>query len=95
MMVLTLVAMMALAASDPLAGQGPATVAGIVVPATPPAKPPPPKGDPQEVVCEDRPQIGSVIPRHICATRAQWEKRARRDQEELRRQNDPGGGIPD
>ena len=58
-------------AAPPAAAQGP--------PAAPaadakPAKPPKPK-----LVCVEQTELGSLMPRKICATPEQWEKRRQRD----------------
>jgi hypothetical protein len=84
---------MALAAADPPATDGSTTAATTPAsePATPPAKP---KKDPsKKVICEETPVIGSSIPRRVCHTKAEWDARARDDQQELRRVQDAGGNI--
>jgi hypothetical protein len=97
MLVLAIAAVMALAAADPPAGTNtdPSAIGQQTTNTPPPSDHAgkPPKGDPQEVICDEVPSIGSNIPRRLCATRAQWEKRAKHDQEELRRQNEQGRGI--
>src|SRR5437764_14035142 len=92
-MLATIAMMMALAAADPpaatdnaAAGNAPQAQTGR------PAKPKP-KHDPNAMVCQDVPEIGSTIPKRVCHTQAEWDGRARDDQQEMRRLQDAGGGI--
>jgi invasion protein IalB len=66
-----------LASADSPAATSTAPAAGSTQ--TPPAKPPKPKKDPNRVVCEEASDTGSVIPKRVCHTQAEWDARAERD----------------
>jgi hypothetical protein len=58
-------------------------------------------GDPNEVLCADRPIVGSRFIRHICYTRAQWSElkgeqqlHTSRMMRRLSEQSTMGGGDP-
>lgn len=51
-------------------------------------------GDPNEVLCADRPIVGSRFIRHICMTRAQWSQLKKEQQfhaDRFRRQTNDNG----
>jgi hypothetical protein len=65
-----------LAAADPSPSGGAAPPAGSAQ--APPAKPDP-KKDPKRVVCEESAEIGSIVPKRVCRTQAEWDRRAEHD----------------
>jgi hypothetical protein len=81
MLLVSLALMAALAAAEP-----PATAPAATTPAPTEAAPakPDPKTDPKRIICEETPSIGSVIPQRVCRTRAEWDRRARDDQHQIR-----------
>jgi hypothetical protein len=59
--------------------------------AEPAAKPP--KGDPNEVVCEKITAIGSrVATKRVCATRAEWAEKRKLDKEAIEQAQRMGNG---
>lgn len=53
-------------------------IAQVAAPAAAPAtaQQPPKKADGRKIVCKTDDFVGSLIPRRICKTRAEWEERA-------------------
>jgi hypothetical protein len=93
-MLLIVAAVMALAGSEPTPTPtaNPPTTEGAASPAAPDAKHKPKRTkDPNQVVCEDTTEMGSMISHQVCATRDEWARRSRRDQEELGRVRDESG----
>jgi hypothetical protein len=64
----------ALAGALVLAAQaaGPAEPAAAAPSAAAPAKPDKPKDDSQKVVCKYETTVGSLIPKRLCGTKADW-----------------------
>jgi len=94
MLLVSLAAMFALAAADtPESSAGPPQEGAAAAVQTGQAgKPGKPAKDPsKKIVCVEQPQTGSIIVKRICATRAEWDERARLDKEEWERQNRAGG----
>ena len=92
MLFVTIAAVMALAAAEPQATtDAPSTTEATA--ATPGPPKPTAKDDSKKVVCEETADIGSIIPRRVCRTRAEWDRRAHHDQEELRKLREQGGSV--
>ena len=95
MFLATFAMVMALAAADPPPMAAGATSADASQ--TPPAQPAPSqkpkKDDANKVICEETAVVGSTIPRRVCHTKAEWDRRSHDDQQEMRRIQDAGGNI--
>jgi hypothetical protein len=95
MLLVSLAAAFALAAAEtpessasPPAQDGTAAAAAQTGQPDKPKKPP--KDPSQKVVCVEQQQMGSLFTKRICATRAQWDERARRDREQMEQTENMG-----